>query len=170
MAFPSEGSEGRRAARIDSVPGTAQRTAGATASSRMAASLAPGPGLSPRPRGLDEAVAAAVSGGIASIDPDGGLRFAPPPEPGQPARPPVQRETGDTAPPADASAAPPPAEAPAAAGAPDPAAAAVAPAQLAGPGDLDELARRLYERIRARLRAELRLDMERAGMLTRPGR
>jgi hypothetical protein len=111
-----------------------------------------------------------VSGGVASFDPDGGLRFAPPSEPAQTGGPALQREAGDTAPPADlgpASAA----EAPAAtAAAPAAATPAAAPAHPAGPGDLDDLARRLYERIRARLRAELRLDMERAGMLTRPGR
>jgi hypothetical protein len=44
-------------------------------------------------------------------------------------------------------------------------------AEAASPGgqppqDLDELAGRLYERIRHRLKAELRLDRERAGLLT----
>lgn len=47
--------------------------------------------------------------------------------------------------------------------APTPAAAAPA-AAAAATGDLDELARKLYDRIRWRLRAELRLDLERAGL------
>jgi hypothetical protein len=54
-------------------------------------------------------------------------------------------------------AATPPAPAPAAE------AATSADAPAAG-GDLDELAHKLYDRIRWRLRAELRLDMERAGL------
>jgi hypothetical protein len=36
----------------------------------------------------------------------------------------------------------------------------------AAPADLDELARRLYDRFRSRLMAELRLDRERAGLVT----
>jgi len=32
--------------------------------------------------------------------------------------------------------------------------------------ELDELARRLYDRIRGRLKAELHLDRERAGLVT----
>jgi hypothetical protein len=40
------------------------------------------------------------------------------------------------------------------------------PGAAGGVGDLDELAKRLYERIRGRLRAELRLDRERAGLVT----
>jgi hypothetical protein len=38
------------------------------------------------------------------------------------------------------------------------------PAAAPAPADLDELARKLYERIRWRLRNELRLDSERAGL------
>jgi hypothetical protein len=48
-----------------------------------------------------------------------------------------------------------------------PAATAAAPgggAAAAGTGDLDELAHKLYDRIRWRMRSELRLDMERAGL------
>jgi hypothetical protein len=57
---------------------------------------------------------------------------------------------------------PSPAGEPAAAGA---SAGGAAPAAPAAPGgDLDELARKLYDRIRWRLRTELRLDMERAGL------
>jgi hypothetical protein len=43
-------------------------------------------------------------------------------------------------------------------------------AGAAGGGDLDELARRLYGRIRLHLRHELRLDRERAGSLVEPRR
>jgi hypothetical protein len=46
-----------------------------------------------------------------------------------------------------------------------PAAAAAASAG-AGTADLDDLARRLYDRLRSRLMAELRLDRERAGFVT----
>jgi len=51
----------------------------------------------------------------------------------------------------------------------DPAPAAAQGAAAGGSGgrggdDLDELARKLYDRIRWRLRGELRLDMERAGL------
>ena len=42
--------------------------------------------------------------------------------------------------------------------------AAPAAAAAAATGDLDELARKLYDRIRWRLRSELRLDLERAGL------
>jgi hypothetical protein len=41
---------------------------------------------------------------------------------------------------------------------------AAAPAAAAAAGDLDELAHKLYDRIRWRMRAELRLDRERAGL------
>ena len=46
------------------------------------------------------------------------------------------------------------------------AAAPAAPAPAAGPSDLEELARQLYEPLAARLRAELWLDHERAGLIT----
>jgi hypothetical protein len=59
--------------------------------------------------------------------------------------------------------APPPAPVQtAAAAATTPTAATAAPAGA----DLDDLSRRLYERISVRLKAELRLDRERAGMMT----
>jgi hypothetical protein len=48
--------------------------------------------------------------------------------------------------------------------APAPAAAPSGGAGAAGTGDLDELAHKLYDRIRWRMRSELRLDMERAGL------
>jgi hypothetical protein len=50
------------------------------------------------------------------------------------------------------------------------ASASAAPAPAARPGatgpELDELASRLYDRIRFRLRSELHLDRERAGLVT----
>jgi hypothetical protein len=48
----------------------------------------------------------------------------------------------------------------------EPAAPAADRRPTAPPADLDELARKLYDRIRTRLKAELRLDRERAGLLT----
>jgi hypothetical protein len=55
---------------------------------------------------------------------------------------------------------------------PEPATAPPAPAEPAGslagslePGELDELARRLYGRIRVHLQQELRHDRERLGLL-----
>jgi hypothetical protein len=152
---------------VQVAPAVAQRFGGTASASPPARSVS-----APTP-GLDSAVAAVVRSGVATFDPDGSLRFAPPAEPAdQDAGPAIQREAGDTTPPAEVSQAPPAtAEASAATATPDatPPAASAGHAET-GPGDLDDLARRLYERIRARLRAELRLDMERAGMLTRPGR
>jgi hypothetical protein len=58
--------------------------------------------------------------------------------------------------------APAPVEAPEPGAGPGPGPAAVAPA--APDVDLDQLAHRLYDRIRWRLRNELRLDRERAGL------
>ncbi|GAB3425580.1 hypothetical protein [Flindersiella endophytica] len=55
-------------------------------------------------------------------------------------------------------------------GAPGPSGGGSNPLAAASPGDLDELSRQLYDRIRSRLRAELRLDRERAGLLTDPYR
>jgi hypothetical protein len=133
-----------------------------------AARWTPSPGAGSRPPLEADPAAAALRAGVATLDPDGALVFTPPSAPAGP--PPVQR----------AGSGPPPAEAgPPDAGAPGPTAveAAAAPAAPPPPGtatavapDLDDLARRLYDRIRARLRAELRLDLERAGMLTRLGR
>jgi hypothetical protein len=61
-------------------------------------------------------------------------------------------------------------EAPAAAASPSAAAVSSAPAAAAGPEQsdhqLDELAGRLYDRIRSRLKTELLVDRERAGFLT----
>jgi hypothetical protein len=95
----------------------------------------------------------ALASGAASLDGDGAVVFARPAgelpgtaAPGVDAMPAVQR-----APEASPVATAP--EAPA------------APAGAPG-GDLDELARRLYDRIRSRLKAELRLDRERSGHLT----
>jgi len=44
--------------------------------------------------------------------------------------------------------------------------AGAAPRATAAAADLDDLARRLYDRLRSRLMAELRLDRERAGLVT----
>jgi hypothetical protein len=82
----------------------------------------------------------ALASGAARLDRDGSVVFRPPPGPAQRA-------------PEEPTAPPPTAW--------EPSAAAGAPA-----GDLDELARRLYERIRLRLKVELRLDRERSGHLT----
>jgi hypothetical protein len=73
--------------------------------------------------------------------------------------PPVQRELEAVAPPVEA-AQPPPATEPA------PAPAAVAGGAGGGTQDLDDLAQRLYPKIRPYLKRELWLDRERAGSLT----
>jgi hypothetical protein len=115
----------------------------------------------------------AVRAGLAQRSADGSVVFASPaasPEDAQspaPAagRPPdvVQREAAAPAPPPEPAAAP----------------ASAAPAAPAAPGgaaglpagaDLDELARRLYGRIRLHLRDELRRDRERASSLIDTGR
>jgi hypothetical protein len=73
--------------------------------------------------------------------------------------PPVQRELEAVAPPVEA-AQPPPATGPA------PATAAAPGGAGGGTQDLDDLARRLYPKIRPYLKRELWLDRERAGSLT----
>ena len=110
---------------------------------------------------------AALSTGLAAVDRDGAIVF-----PGLAAHIAPMSETA-TAPPIQRQAASPTAEAPAAS--PEPAAAttpaaATPPAAGGKPAELDELAKKLYERIRTRLKAELRLDRERAGLLTDLGR
>jgi uncharacterized membrane protein YgcG len=99
----------------------------------------------------------ALASGAASLDGDGAVVFQPPA--GEP--PKLSRSGADPTPAVQRAPADPPAETtPAVPG---------APAALGGgapTGDLDELARRLYDRIRLRLRAELRLDRERSGHLT----
>ena len=134
-----------------------------------AARWTPSPGTGSRPPLEADPAAAALRAGVATLDPDGAVVFTPPSAPAGP--PPEQRAGSGMAPPAEAG--PPDAGAPG----PTPVEAAAAPAAPPAPGtaaaaapDLDDLARRLYDRIRARLRAELRLDLERAGMLTRLGR
>jgi hypothetical protein len=142
-----------------------------------AAGWTPSPGAGSRPPLQADPAAAALRAGVATLDPDGAVVFTPPSAPAGPpplqradsGPPPVQRAGSGMAPPAEAR--PPDAGAPG----PPPVEAAAAPAPPPAPGtaaapDLDDLARRLYDRIRARLRAELRLDLERAGMLTRLGR
>lgn len=108
-----------------------------------------------------------MSTGLAAVDRDGAIVF-----PGLAAHIAPMSETA-TAPPIQRQAASPTAEAPAAS--PEPAAAttpaaATPPAAGGKPAELDELAKKLYERIRTRLKAELRLDRERAGLLTDLGR
>lgn len=96
---------------------------------------------------LHQASTAAIEAGVAQRAADGSLEFtaaAPPVDSGPPAAtPPVS------------TAAPAPIEG-----------GGAGPGAGAGPaaaGDLDELAHKLYDRIRWRLRNELRLDLERAG-------
>jgi hypothetical protein len=105
----------------------------------------------------------ALSAGIAERANDGSIVFHPPageaPEPSLPVDPipvPVQRapEEVPSTPTVTASAAPTPA----------------AGAGGAGGGDLDDLARKLYPKIRPYLKKELWLDRERAGLLTSSGR
>ena len=151
------GGSSLRPVRVGRDPRAVQRD---TAVGAAAAATVRRPLLSPGARLQLQAdpAAAAVATGVATLDADGSVRFAPPgvPAPAAAAAGPLalQRAAEDE----------PPAPAAAAAGG----AAGAAPA--GGPTDLDDLARRLYERIRARLRAELRLDLERAGMITRRGR
>jgi hypothetical protein len=80
--------------------------------------------------------------------------------PAMPAMPPMAEITF----PAPAGEAPSPAPSAAAAAPAPPAATVAAATGAAAGGDLDELAHKLYDRIRWRLRSELRLDMERAGL------
>jgi hypothetical protein len=107
----------------------------------------------------------ALSAGIAHRAHDGSIVFYSPvgeaPEPPMPSEPspappaPVQRvEEPPSTPTVTASAAP----------------TAAAPGGGAGGGDLDDLARKLYPKIRPYLKKELWLDRERAGMLTSSGR
>ena len=105
-----------------------------------------------------------MSAGIAQRMADGSVVFAPPPPTahddvasttapsGPPGASPVQR--------VDAPAATPPAAAAPAPG---------APGAGASSGDLDDLARRLYPKIRPYLKKELWLDRERAGLLMDSG-
>jgi hypothetical protein len=72
---------------------------------------------------------------------------------------PVQRELEAVAPPLEAAQAPPATE-------PAPATAAAAGGAGGGTQDLDDLAQRLYPKIRPYLKRELWLDRERAGSLT----
>ena len=110
------------------------------------------PGASPIPG----PAAAALSTGLATLDSDGSVVFAPPSAPPSTAPPAVQRqaEAAEAVLPATATAAA--AEGPAA---PSPAGGAGAQTDE----QLEELARNLYDKIRGRLKAELRLDRERSG-------
>ena len=133
--------------------------------------------LAPTGAALDPA-ALALASGVASPDGAGGLRFAPPAAAG----PTVQlagvatdlseRFSAAATGAAEQLAGRSEQLAGAVAGPVNPpAAAAAGPAGAAAqagaaPADLDDLARRLYDRLRSRLMAELRLDRERAGLVT----
>jgi hypothetical protein len=115
---------------------------------RRAEALIPGELLDPR--------STALASGAATLDEEGAVVFAPPA--GEGSR--LPQASASPAPVLQRAAADPPVDTtPAAPG---------APAAPGGPpaADLDELARRLYDRLRHRLRAELRLDRERSGQLT----
>lgn len=136
--------------------------------------LAAGTARPPTIAAASDPAAAALSTGLATVDADGAIVF-----PGlagavlsggtQLA---VQRAGSDAAliapvaVQAGADAVPGPDATPSGAPSTGPGAAPAA----AGTADLDELAKRLYDRIRVRLKAELRLDRERAGLMTELGR
>jgi hypothetical protein len=115
------------------------------------------------PAALDP-VAAALSTGLATVDADGAVVFpglaSPVPEPvaQRTMVPTIQRDAVAPEPVAAGEASAP------ASTQPTPSTSATNPAEL------DELAKRLYERIRSRLKAELRLDRERAGLVAGPHR
>jgi len=85
-------------------------------------------------------------------------------------RPIVSSTAAVAAPVVQTLAAPPSVQSPevsrATAAAPGPGSTGAAAGGAGGHGDLDELALKLYDRIRLRLQAELRLDRERAGMVS----
>jgi hypothetical protein len=114
-----------------------------------------------------DAGAVAIAAGVAQRHADGSVVFASPaldpsePPPDLSDGPAVQRAT-DTTPATDNATPPPPAP---------PAPGSTAPGTTAGhaganSAELDELAKRLYGRLRVMLKHELRLDRERAGVLT----
>jgi hypothetical protein len=110
--------------------------------------LVPGEVLDPR--------STALSSGAATPDGEGAVVFAPPAGEG----PRLPQSSANPAPALQRAPADPPVDT-----------ATAAPGTATAPGgppaaDLDELARRLYDRLRLRLRAELRLDRERSGHLT----
>jgi hypothetical protein len=90
----------------------------------------------------DNPGSAALATGLASVDSRGGVVFA------------------------SAANAANESSAPAVQRAPASATSTSAPAPVAAHGDVDDLARRVYERVRVQLKADLRLDRERAGLLT----
>ena len=116
------------------------------------------PNTAPRDRAQPDPVAAALSTGLARLDADGAVVFTAlaPPAP-QPAAPPtptptIQRTTVTSpSPPTTGTEAKPKPSTPTSA-------------------ELDELAARLYDRIRTRMKAELRVDRERAGLVAGPYR
>jgi hypothetical protein len=121
-----------------------------------------------------QAATAALASGVAVADGAGGLVFPAgldagddiPGTPGPPGTPSTPSTPGPSGPPAlivqRAAEAPPPAGPGGTTAAPAP----TGPPAPAGSGNLDDLAAKLYDRIRGRLKAELRLDRERAGLVT----
>jgi hypothetical protein len=152
---PSEDSSGgqaleRQAQRVEH--SVAQRLALPSGPRPTRTGAAAAPSLS-----LFNPAAVALSSGLATLDPDGSVVFASPPD-GTPGPGPGTAASPVTAQRAPEDAAPPPA-------------AAAAPAAGGAPGgqtneQLEELAKNLYDKIRERLKAELRLDRERWGRIT----
>ncbi|MGH8930851.1 MAG: hypothetical protein ACRDZO_09565, partial [Egibacteraceae bacterium] len=110
-------------------------------------------------------VAAALSTGLARLGADGAVVFpglatpTPKPKPAPTPAPTIQRKAVTRE-----STSPPPTAAVGEAARPTPATRATSAAEL------DELAARLYDRIRTRMKAELRVDRERAGLVAGPYR
>jgi len=107
---------------------------------------------------LAEAAERAIGLGIADRHHDGSITFVQRDDSGGPAASEPAGVPATTPEPTPATTAP--------ATTVEPAASGPAPVPAAGGADLDELAHKLYDRIRWRLRTELRLDMERAGRST----
>ena len=132
-------------------------------------SSVPAPRALPHTGAASSPAAVAVARGLATLEPDGSVVFAPPPD-----------DVGATSAVAASSAsfvqrvpealsAAPAAPSPPAAE-PGPAVPALPSPAAAGAGldneQLDQLAKQLWDRVRERLRAELRLDRERSGRVT----
>lgn len=142
--------------------------------SGTAASLTHAPAARPAPAG--DAVATGASGGAGAAEAPGpaGERLVQR-QPVEAAPAPTAASTGQATPDGTAPALPLPGESPAVAGAHPGLAelrdqlaqlAGQRPAALDDPTELDELAAKLYRRLRSRLRLELIVDRERAGLLT----
>ena len=110
-----------------------------------------------RSMSFGDPAAAALSTGLATLDPDGSVVFQTPPVPaGEPVPSATASYSGPQRAPEDAAPPAPTAAGPVAGGAPG------------GQSNeqLEELAKNLYDKIRERLKAELRLDRERCGRIT----